>query len=120
MTKPAHHKLDIYGTELHFAATPQAWAILRRMNPNLDPAKHLGYGATYDSHERDTDQHHAWVWIDKAKHAGPLDLANTVAHEATHVALDITDRHAIDPTSGNGEPLAYLVGWLTEWMTRHL
>lgn len=44
----------------------------------------------------------------------------TVAHEATHVALDIfMDSGAIVDT-GNQEPLAYLIGYLSGEMSRWL
>ena len=113
-----HHTLDIYGTHLHAAYTNRDWNQLRREHPGayLDKANTLGLGATYDGRDPN-DQHHQWIWVGLNNHHGnPAELIDTCAHEATHAALNITHRHAFNPTAGNGEPLAYLVGWLTTWL----
>lgn len=116
MSKPIHHKLDIYGTELHAAFDHDGWKRLRRINRVLEPAKNLGYGVTYTTQKRDTDQQHIWVYVDRAKCAAVDELVDTASHEATHAAMSILERHAIDLDASQGEPLAYLVGWITNWL----
>ena len=121
--RPVHHRLDIYGTELHLAFDRRGWASLRRMNPTLSKAADLGLGAACDSRDRITDEQHVWIWIDYAdgRHTGAADVADTIAHEATHVALNIFQRGEMAVSDGGtSEPFAYLVGWLTGWIWRNL
>lgn len=120
MSRPIHHKLDVYGTELHLAFDKRAWGALRRINGTLMKAESLGI--TDSSTEVATAQHHLWLFIavDDPRHAKPGELADTIAHEAAHAALCVFHRHGIDPMCGSGEPLAYLVGWFTGWIWRNM
>ena len=45
------------------------------------------------------------------------ELVDTCAHEATHAALAIHKHAGATP---DGEPLAYLTGWLTAWLWTRL
>lgn len=119
-TPPLHHRLDVYGTELHAAFGSRAWAALRRRNPDLP--RFSGLGLTHDSLEAATGVQHVWVLIDLAQpvHADPGQRADTVAHEASHVAAAIFARNGIPIGSPVDEPFAYLVGWVAGWLWRGL
>lgn len=56
------------------------------------------------------NRHSDIVGLDKK-----LDMINTAAHEALHVAMDIFNVccESVNPENSN-ESLAYLIGWLTE------
>jgi len=49
-----------------------------------------------------------------------VDRINTIAHEATHVALDIYENLDQDICYCTPEPFCYLVGWATECIYKTL
>jgi hypothetical protein len=114
----AHHSLDVYGVELHLATTRREWAALRRrydfMAAKPESAGLVSF-AVWTPKGSGRHVPHAAVWIDDTFHADDLDLIDTCAHEASHVANHILDYigHEI---RGTDEPHAYLIGWLTRWL----
>ena len=81
------------------------------------------FGSTTDSRDKDTQQQHIWIWVDAGdvRHrADQAELVDTIAHEAVHVAGNILERCAIEQQASNGEPFAYLVGWVSAWLWRNL
>jgi len=118
MSKPAHYVLDIYGTSLHAAFDRKAWKQLRDENPGLQKCRTLGAGLTHYDLDRDGTQH-LWIWVDANAHHYKWSLLNTIAHEATHAAAFICERHEIDLNASRSEPLAYLSGWIAEWLWKN-
>jgi len=122
MTEPVERILDIYNTHLHLAWDTHAWGKLRRGRTKyLQAIEKQGQGWT-----ESTDlgikggTHHIFLAVLAARHQSEPEIANTIAHEAVHAAIAITDTHRIaSPMERDAEePFAYLVGWLTEWMWR--
>lgn len=113
MSAAIHHRLDIYGTELHAAFDRRGWRSLRRRNDDLWPFTDLGDGLTVDSRSKEAGHQHVWIWVNLDAAATDADLVNTIAHEANHAAEAILHRCA---APASGEPMAYLVGWIAEWL----
>lgn len=118
MSRYRHTTIQIYGAELYLATDLSQWKALRRKIDSLeeDPG---GVGATsLDMQDHDLDPMntaHVSVYIDKATLAEDgAALVNTCAHEATHAAALLLDH--LGQQGGNSEALAYLVGWVTEWL----
>lgn len=117
-TRYRRHTLDIYGAELYLATDLGQWKSLRRKIDSLeeDPG---GVGATsLDMQDAELDPMntaHLSVYIDKATLAEDGGaLVNTCAHEAAHAAALLLDHLGQEP--GNSEALAYLTGWITQWI----
>lgn len=117
--------LDLYRVNLHVATNPdQLRDLLRTFDQMEDPTvRDDPPAASTAGWLGDTDgvkSYHVVWWIDAPSHsAEDLDrLVNTVAHEAMHGAGMIWRNIGaqLDATAITDEPLAYLVGFLTEWL----
>lgn len=113
------HRLDIYGTHIYATSTKRGWSNIRRRIGSLRDVDVEGGGQTSEvwfvpSSGAHHEQHIA-VYVNP--NDSDLDQLDTIAHEATHVAQMIFDAKNADM---NSEPFAYLVGWLTAWLYRHV
>lgn len=117
------HLLDIYGAWIHLATDAQQWRSVQRKITSLSEDVPESMGRTdFALWLPDTGGSTAnlVVFIDLRAHTGDmLALVDTVAHEATHAAGGLLD-HVGQKYDGNSEALAYLVGWLTSWIWRHV
>lgn len=109
-----HHRIEIYGVDVHLATTRRDWATLRRRFDFLDrdtPSEAMGY--TVYATRRQGSQRHLVFWVDGTRTGA--ELVNTIAHEASHGAGRILEciGHTVPATD---EPHAYLVGWLSGWI----
>lgn len=129
MKKHTHLFLDIYNVDLHIAVTREQVSHMKSVIPSMHkiPKKHPPSGAT-SAHNGTRDgaaSYHICFWIDHqawvAAGSYPSKLAEICAHEAAHGAGMIW-RHIgaeIDhDTLRDDEPMAYLIGWLTEQLFR--
>lgn len=117
MSKPISHQLDIYGCWIHLARTRGEWRKLRRTVTSIDKAAHESAGSTTHTQwksDKGRVVSHWVVWVDVDAALDDIDLLDTVAHEATHVAAGLLE-HVGQP-GGDSEALAYLVGWVTAWL----
>lgn len=48
-----------------------------------------------------------------------VNTRNAVVHEAAHVVLDVFEDVGIVPNEGNGEPFAYMLGYVVEQIESH-
>jgi hypothetical protein len=116
----AAHRLDIYEADLYLATDKAAWKAMRRQLDWLNKAvPECGGQAQFTTVEDDNGIHVPTLalWINRAAHPDVGALVNTIAHEAVHAAgqlLNNTGHRPIDV--GEDEPLAYLTGWLTQWI----
>ena len=115
------HTLDIYGVRLYLATNRREWATLRRKfdwldkQPNSAGLAHFGLWVP----KVGVSVPHLVFWLEMASLSEPAELVDTIAHEATHGANQILG-HIGHEIHGSDEPHAYLVGWLTAWMYRHV
>lgn len=124
MKQPVHHVLDIYGTHLHLAWTRKQW---RRLANELDflDAKQpesagLSWLAVWEPKGVGLHTPHVVLWIDHKAHGDDTaTLVDSIAHEASHAALQILHQ-AGHQAEGTDEPSAYLTGWVAGWIWRHL
>lgn len=118
-----HQRLDVFLVDLYLVDTVKAYEKLcRELTTSEGWRKWASAGMCQDFHLGDgsdgVPEHHVVMCIDKRvlahKSTGPHDQIRLIAHEATHAAGMILDRlgHQYD---GVDEPLAYLVGHLTQW-----
>lgn len=123
--KHLHHFLDIYNLSIHVAVTKKQMRHAEKvLKQDLQgPIKRKASGATFSiTGERGgAESYHVYFWIDKAawKRAGAHQskLAEVCAHEAAHGAGMIWHHLGAemnDDTLRDDEPMAYLIGWLTE------
>ena len=121
---PITHLLDIYSVTLHLAWNRDAWAAIRAEVDSLNPDPD-SLGFTSRDIDTDTGMPHISFWVDVERHrARGADsylnaLVETVGHEGYHGAGLILD-HFGQHYDGDSEAMAYLVGWLAEWMWEHL
>lgn len=118
MTRPARHKLDVYGIELALATDAPQWATLARQLTFLDAETPEDAGqSTFAVWQPDTGPvtPHLVIWVAANSHVSLAGLVDTLAHEASHGAGQILQwiGHEVE---GTDEPHAYLVGWLTRWL----
>lgn len=115
--RPKHHKLDVYGVELHLALNERQYATLRRRFKFI-PKKPLGSGTTtfaaWQPDDGGPTVPHVIVFVD-AEHHTAGELIDTCAHEACHAALRIA-QHIGHRVRGSDEPVCYLTGWITRWI----
>lgn len=123
MASYSEHSLDIYDAQLYFASTKRQWAALRRRATFIDAkapdSAGLAHFATWHPNDGGMALPVVVLWINVAQHRTLADLADTLAHEATHAAGQLLD-HIGHRLQGVDEPHAYLVGWLTRWMWQQL
>lgn len=117
----ARHTLDIYGVDLHLATTEREWKNLRRRLSYLDTlpdSAGLTHFAIWEPNDGGRSTPVVAFWIRGGVAGDLLDLVATCAHEATHAASHILTwtGHDIRGDRGGDEPMAYLVGWLTQWL----
>ena len=119
----SHHRLDIYGVELHLATTRREWATLRRRLDFLDKTPSSNGISCFAVWEPKRGcgvrQPHLAFWLDaEALTTDMPEFVETMAHEAAHGAGQILHwtGHDFRGENGSDEPHAYLVGWLTRWM----
>lgn len=122
MSAPAFHTLDIYDVELHLASTAGQWKKLRKHLDFLAETAPTAQGqatfATWTPREGAATPV-VVLWVNATAHHSQPELIDTCAHEATHAAQLILEFIGHQP-QGVDEPSAYLIGWLTRWMVRHL
>lgn len=109
------HRLDIYDTELYVTTTKRGWANIRRLVPfgELDAtAGGQTHSGQWQPDNGAPNENAIGIYINP-NHKTPGEHLNTCAHEATHAAEKILTDAATEPA---GEPLAYLVGWITRWL----
>lgn len=114
-----HHTLDVYGCALYLATTPKQWRAVRRILPFLDAKAPTSAGLVHFAIWQPRQGLHepvAAVYVNLKQHTNRLDLVDTLAHEATHLAQQLLHHIGHHPTNGHDEPSAYLVGWLTRWL----
>ena len=127
MTRSARTVVAPYGVVLELATTPKHLDRAQRRygdEPVGDAESH-GFTFTcshvdYQPGECDCGDglggEHVLIYINpRIVKAGGRHLAQTIAHEATHVALFIADRLNIVYDAEHSEPIAYLVDWITGW-----
>lgn len=109
-------RIGLYNTAVWFPESAAQWRRLSRKLASMDPDLPDCAGRTVFATGRlagDSAVAHLVFHVDPATAASLADLADTCAHEASHGAADIMDW--IGHEDG-GEPLAYLVGYLTGWL----
>lgn len=121
MSKPASHYLDIYSVWLHVARSRKEWTKIGQL-VDVDLDEPDGIGRT-ECHE-DGVRCDIAILIDVKAHSAAGDklncaLAETIAHESSHVAGMIFQRIGQDH-SANDETCAYLVGWISGWIWEHI
>lgn len=115
------HLLDVYDCWLHVATDRRQVAQLRRKHgkAKVPPQDSGEFGSTLRFREQPADRpeiNHWIIYVDVAAHRSNQGaLLNTIAHEAAHAAAGILDSTGTE-YDGNSEPLAWLVGWLVEWV----
>lgn len=95
--------------------TPRGWSNICRRVPfgTLDAsAGGQTFSGQWQPRDGGPNENSIGIYINP-KHATPTEHLTTCAHEAAHAAETILRGAATEPT---GEPLAYLVGWLTAWL----
>lgn len=117
-----HLKLEPFLAEVYLVDSVKAYEKLCREISTEVWRPWASAGMCQDFHLGDGSdglpEYHVVMCVDKRvlahKSAGPHDQIRLIAHEATHAAGMILDRlgHSYD---GVDEPLAYLVGHLTQW-----
>jgi len=105
-----------YDAPLHYATSPEAWAVLRRRFGQTQEAPE-SIGRTYRFWDSRTGRTHMLVWVDVAKHTDAHTLLCTIAHEGYHAAAGLL--HGVGQTLDESEAVAYLVDWTTGWLVRH-
>lgn len=137
--KVIRHRLDIYNTVLRLAYDEKSWRALVKDYPGypalpsnieLDrpPLGHSGmtYANVWEPRSRkrqlgQTVQQVAIVINIASLRRDPAQLAATIAHECVHAAALIFEKISADqPPATAGEPFAYLVDWLVEWVWDNL
>lgn len=118
------HTLDIYDTNLHLCWRRDQVARLRKDMPGTDEIPVDSDGATItvlELLEGGGNAQHLIVWVDRKGLADRphSQLVNTCAHEASHVAGSILSRLNAN-TDPSEEHVAYLIGWVTEWIWDNL
>lgn len=109
------HRLDIYETDLIVCTTRKDWNAARKrykVVSIIEPVGNSSDGVTCRTiNPRGVLT--IWIFVDGGGHQeyGTVWLAGLAAHEATHAAEAICSHHEF---SVGGEPMAYLVGWLTK------
>lgn len=104
------HHLDIYDVGLHIVTDERsARTACRRYDVDVDDVIAGAHGSVTPLQQRGTGALVVLVWISPG--LAPEQLLSTCAHEAAHAAEAIFGPLDI-PMSG--EPLAYLIGWLTQ------
>lgn len=118
MAKLRSHKLDIYGAWLHVATDTKSYRAMRKRLPSLDkdPEAHGAVSITLHTGENGKVTPHLSVWLDLAATEDHADLVNLISHEATHVAVALLDHIGQGYDSDSSEALAYLVGFVSEWL----
>lgn len=129
--KHYYHFLDIYNINILVAVTkPQLKKMLKELPAMSDPTKKherpAGATAAIIGTTDGIKSYHVAFWIDKkmcakVKSNKHSKLAEICAHEATHGAGMIWRHIGADinhDTLRDDEPMAYLVGWLTELLVR--
>lgn len=108
------HVLDVYEVRLVLASTPKdVKKLRRRYGDQIDHAAFDGMGST-STLEGSND---IVIYVDGSQPR--LKMVNTVAHEAYHAAGFILDSVG-QPFDPGTEAMAWLVGWLAEWICTHL
>lgn len=118
-TTYAHHRLDIDDVDIYVTASSRGWAnIRRRMGGSLHPLQQPIGGRTSEAVwvPRSGAPERKYIAVYVNPHMTPGEHVDTCAHEATHVGLWIAESFGIEPHGSKGEPLSYLVGWLTAWI----
>lgn len=115
------HQLDIYNqVYVHVATTKLSWKRLTKRMAIADPElpDAIGYTTmkTWRPNKSGFTELHFFIWIDTKKMKNSADLVNTCAHEATHTAVFLFDYIGYSWKDTGAEPIAYFVGWLTEWL----
>lgn len=121
-TKPVHHTLDIYGADLYLAWEPKQWKRLQRktgLGPKLPTSAGLCSSGVWVPNDGGIHEQVVTIWIDAAMHRSMPELVETCAHEATHAASRLFDHIGQEYTDAS-EAHAYLVGWLTRWLVKHI
>lgn len=122
MPSYAEHRLDIYDAQLYLATDKRQWQALRRRASFIDTkapdSAGLAHFATWHPNDGGMTLPVVVLWINLAQHQNLADLADTLAHEASHAAGQLLDHVGHRPGAVD-EPQAYLVGWLVRWMWDH-
>lgn len=122
MPSYAEHTLDIYDAQLYLATDRRQWRAIRRRATFIDDqapnSAGLAHFATWHPDDGGMTLPVLVLWVNLAQHRTLADLADTLAHEASHAASQLL-HHVGHQPSAVDEPHAYLVGWLTRWMWSH-
>jgi hypothetical protein len=119
----AQTDIDPYGAQLHVVYDRRGWALLKRRFPGLvedgfpDADGWARHSVWHPKNGTSPEAHHVLV-VDVRKARSTADLVNTIAHEAAHVAGNLMGH--IGHHDQAGEPTAYLVGWITQFVWEHL
>ncbi len=122
MPSYAEHRLDIYDAQIYLATDKRQWQALSRrasfIAGKAPDSAGLAHFATWHPNDGGMTLPVIVLWVNLAQHRTLADLADTIAHEASHAAGQLL--HHIGHQAGAvDEPHAYLVGWLTRWMWQH-
>ena len=115
--------VPIYGTQvsLHMGCPIRsAKYISGLIDGDVDPIFPDAGGYTWDIGPPDGGTHHVGIWFPNCLPRDPVERYKTIAHEALHASLNILDSAGIRSTARNSEPLAYMIGWFVEQITRRL
>lgn len=111
MAEPISHQIDVYSAWVHLARNRKEWKALKK-HTGLKIGK-VTAGGQVVTRVGDDSNPHFFVYI-AAEYHTELELVDTCAHEATHVAHRLFE--FINEEHEDSEPFAYLVGWVTAWL----
>lgn len=122
MAKHVHHTLDVYDVELYLVTSPKGWKRLRKQLPFMDKGADSAGASQFAIWHPNSGIAcgHLVLYVDVGSHSTVGELVQTIAHEATHGAGSIMGWIQHDACGGDNEPHAYLVGWLTRWVSENV
>ena len=105
------HIIPLYGLDVYFTNDEaEAHAFLKRHGADDEAHKAIdNSGGIYHSFEDSSDK----TWRVMCVFDGSLP---SIAHEATHAAIEISEFCNMKVNFENSEPVAYLVQWFTQTM----
>lgn len=110
LSKLLNTTIPLYQVGLIISVCPDA---AREFHPKMD-LDEGAMGAVFRVVQEDTGHFYLGVVFGCAEWAD----ANTVAHEAVHVAWRCLQHAGVKASVNNQEPLAYLVGWIADEITK--
>lgn len=120
------HNLDIYGAILHLCTRKRQLERLQEDMPGADPWRSDATGLTTSLVEiGPPNLHHVVIFVDTLSMGEDTAMmVNTIAHEAAHAAGFILNHvgagATLSTTTDAAEHVAYLIGWIAEWVWHHL